>query len=89
MLKMIKQRKPKLNKHIITKTNKKTRKRRSKQEKEREKDIQHYTSKHKAFQFDFDRSPQLIYSQLNKEVISKFETRRSMPENASIRKILT
>ena len=48
MHKTIKQSKPKLNKHIITKTNKKTRKRRSKQEKEREKDIEHYTSKHKA-----------------------------------------
>ena len=70
MHKTEKQGKPKLNKYIrALKKKKKERK-----EKRKRKGLEHYISKHKAPQLDFDRSPQSIYSQSNKEVISKLGT---------------
>ena len=44
------------------------------------------TSNKKLFMFDFDRSPQSIYSQSNTKVISNLKTRRSSLEKVPIRK---
>ena len=46
-------------------------------------------SKKKLFKLDFDRSPQLIYSQSNIKVIINLKLERSRLENVPIKRKLT
>ena len=55
---MIKQRKHKLSKNVIKKLNKKKKKTSRLKQEKKGKGLRTYTSKHKAPQLDFDRSPQ-------------------------------
>ena len=41
--------------------------------------------KKKTFKLDFDRFPQSIYSQINRNVISNLKLKESRPEKASIK----
>ena len=43
------------------------------------------TSKKEAFKLDFDRSPQSIYSQINRNVISNLKLKVSRPKKVPIK----
>ena len=43
------------------------------------------TSKKEAFKLDFDRSPQSIYSQINRNVVSNLKLKGPRPKNAPIK----
>ena len=51
----------------------------------KKKSLKKYLKKKKTFKLDFDRFPQPIYSQINRNVISNLKLKESRPEKASIK----